>query len=99
MVTIWSTFIFPISLTFCSQKTTMSNYKGSDILIALGERIKKLREKKGLSLRQLAALCNVDHSVISKIEKGNRNITVTTLFELASGLEVPVRKLVDFEVE
>ena len=77
----------------------MSNYKGSDLLVGLGKNVKKLREKKGLSLRQLAALCDVDHSVISKIEKGERNITVSTLFELAKGLEVHVRKLVEFEVE
>lgn len=77
----------------------MSNYKGSEILIRLGENVKRLREKKGFSLRQLAAECNVDHSVISKIEKGDRNITVTTLFELASGLEVPAKKLLEIELD
>jgi len=77
----------------------MSKNKGSATLTSLGERVKKAREKKGLSLRQLAAHCNVDHSVIAKIEKGERNITISTLFELASGLGVPAKKLVDFEVE
>lgn len=77
----------------------MSKNKGSDILNSLGENVKKLRTKKELSLRQLAALCNVDHSVIAKIEKGEINITILTLVELAKGLEVNPKKLVDFEVE
>lgn len=77
----------------------MSKNKGSYILTSLGENAKKLRIKKGLSLRQLATMCNVDHSVIAKIEKGEINITILTLAELASGLEVHPRKLLDFDIE
>lgn len=77
----------------------MATGKGSDILKRLGENIKSLRTKKNLSLRQLAAECNIDHSDIAKIEKGEINITILTLVELAKGLEVNPKKLVDFEVE
>ena len=77
----------------------MATGKTSDVLSKLGDNIKALRTKKKLSLRQLAAQCDVDHSDIAKIEKGERNFTILTLLELAKGLEVHPRKLLDFDIE
>ena len=62
-----------------------------------GENLKKIREAKGISQRSLASSCNVDHSHISRIEKGEKNITVLTILELAGALEVKPKKLLDFE--
>lgn len=63
----------------------------------LGNQIEFLRKEKGLSLRQLAQLCDIDYSDISKIEKGKRNIQVSTILELAKGLDVAPKILFDFE--
>jgi transcriptional regulator with XRE-family HTH domain len=54
----------------------------------LGANIKRLREGKQLSLRELSYACNIDNSKISKIEKGGVNITFTTLIQLAEALEI-----------
>jgi transcriptional regulator with XRE-family HTH domain len=62
--------------------------KTADILKKFGKHIKKLREKQGLSLREMSYACNLDNSKISKIEQGRINITLLTLIELSSGLEV-----------
>jgi transcriptional regulator with XRE-family HTH domain len=59
----------------------------------------KIRKGKGLSQRQLASMCDVDYGKISKIENNKANLTVTTLIELAEGLGVHPRKLLDFEIE
>ena len=64
-----------------------------------GENLKKIREAKGISQRALASSCNVDHSHISRIEKGEKNITVLTILELAGALEVKPKKLLDFEID
>ena len=53
-----------------------------------GANIKRLREGKQLSLRQLSYACNIDNSKIAKIEKGGVNITLTTVWQLAEALEV-----------
>jgi transcriptional regulator with XRE-family HTH domain len=53
-----------------------------------GANIKRLREGKQLSLRQLSYACNIDNSKIAKIEKGGVNITFTTIMQLAEALEV-----------
>jgi transcriptional regulator with XRE-family HTH domain len=65
----------------------------------LGANIKRLRQAKQLSLRQLSYACDIDNSKISKIEKGQVNITFTTILQLAGALEVAPHELLktDFD--
>ncbi|MBN9352183.1 MAG: hypothetical protein J0H55_16005 [Chitinophagaceae bacterium] len=42
---------------------------------------------------------NIDHSDINKIEKGLKNITLITLFDLADGLSIDPKRLLDFEFD
>lgn len=70
-----------------------------EYLKQFGKHLKSMREAKGISQRSLATSCNVDHSHISKIERGEKNITILTVLELANALEVKPRRLLDFEVE
>lgn len=64
-----------------------------------GANLQRVRMEKGLSLRALAANCNLDDSNISKIEQGKFDIQLSTLFELAKGLGVEARVLLEFEGE
>ncbi len=73
----------------------MITRKDEVILQKFGAHLKHLREKKGLSLRELSDACNIDNSKISKIEQGKVNITVLTLLDLASGLEVSAAELLE----
>lgn len=67
--------------------------------IALGKSIEKFRKSQGLSYRQLAQKCDVDHSNISKIEKGKVDLRISTLYELSKGLEIHPRELFGFEMD
>jgi len=58
-----------------------------------GATIQQVREKKRLSLRQVAANCNLDNSKIAKIEDGQFNVSLSTIVELARGLEIHPSKL------
>ncbi len=74
----------------------------SNLLLTFGENLKKIRQEKGLSLRKMATLCNLDDSNISKIENGKFNIqlSMSTIFELAKGLNIKPKELLDFsEIE
>jgi len=71
----------------------------SALQLKFGDYIQKLRERKGLSLRDVAANCELDSSNISKIERGFFNVRLSTIVELAKGLEVPPKKLLDFDFE
>lgn len=75
----------------------MNLEKDEILLKGFGENLKKIRKLKGLSLRALSYECSIDHSDINKIEKGLKNITILTLVELAKGLSVHPKKLLDFE--
>ncbi|WP_423818794.1 helix-turn-helix transcriptional regulator [Salinimicrobium sp. TIG7-5_MAKvit] len=71
------------------------NYKES-FLIKFGHNFGKIRQSKNLSFRSLSQKCDLDYADLNKIEKGKRNITLTTIFELATGLDVHPRELFDF---
>ncbi len=64
-----------------------------------GENLQKIREGKNLSLLQVSYNCTIDDSKISKIEHGKFNVTLSTIIELAKGLEVHHKKLLDFDID
>lgn len=64
-----------------------------------GEHLRELRQKQGLGLRKLAARCNVDHAKISDIENAKEDFTFATFIELAKGLEIHPKKLLDFDFD
>lgn len=75
----------------------MNSKKDIIILNKFGANIRKLREGKGLSQRELSYLCSIDNSKISKIEQGKINITVLTIIELSTALEIPAMELLNFQ--
>ena len=50
----------------------------------LGDRIKKMRKEKGLTLKQLGQLLNLGESTMSMYESGNRNPDYDTLSKMAT---------------
>ncbi|WP_317192450.1 helix-turn-helix domain-containing protein [Flavobacterium macrobrachii] len=66
---------------------------------SFGKQLEKFRVLQGLSYRQLAQRCDLDHSVISKIEKGEVNIQIGTVLELAKGLKAHPKELFDFKFD
>lgn len=49
----------------------------------IGEKLRKLRQEKKLSLRKAAALIDVDAAILSKMERGERRFTKETVQKLA----------------
>ena len=70
-----------------------------EILIKFGENLSDLRKKRNLSLRKLSTLCDVDYSDIKKYEDGDVNPTLSTIVELASGLGIHPKELMEFGVD
>ena len=58
-----------------------------------GKTIQRLRKEKGMSLLDVSYNCSLFDGKISEIEQGKHNITLSTILELAKGLEVPPSKL------
>ena len=62
----------------------------------LGKHIQKIRLSKNMSLLDVSYGCSIDDSRISKIEHGFYDVSVSTLVELAKGLEVHPSDLLSF---
>ncbi|MCO8113938.1 helix-turn-helix domain-containing protein [Acinetobacter lwoffii] len=65
----------------------------SEISIAFGQLVRKHRKEKNISQEKLALLCSLDRSYMGRIERGEVNITIERLYELAKALEIDVHKL------
>jgi transcriptional regulator with XRE-family HTH domain len=74
----------------------MSKYNDKEIQLKFGENLRRIRESKGYSLNDLANRCDIDKSNISKIENGRFNLQLTKILELAKGLGVEAKQLLDF---
>src|SRR5215218_6847906 len=56
----------------------------------IGDRLARLRGERGVKVSALARAIGVSPSLISQIERGQSRPSVSTLFELAQALDVPV---------
>ncbi len=59
----------------------------------LGDNIKKIRARKGMSQGDICRKLDMDRSYMSAIENGKKNITISQLERLAQALGVSVDKL------
>lgn len=66
-----------------------------EIIQKFASRVKKLREKKGLTLVDLEIATGIDESYLSKIELGKKNVSIVILTKLAKGLNVSACDLLD----
>lgn len=75
----------------------MDEERKKAVMKAFGRHLKQIREEKGISLRILEQLSDVDHSQIHRIEKGTSAPSIVTLAALAEALEISLPELVDFK--
>lgn len=65
-------------------------------LIFLGQKVREVRIKKGISQEQLGELAKVHRTYVGMIERGEKNITIFNLRKFAEALGLHVRDLIDF---
>ena len=71
------------------------NTKDSKYFKKLGQRIKDLREEKGLDQKAFAFDCEIGRTQLHMIENGKTNPRLLTLMKIASALEISLSKLVE----
>ena len=67
-----------------------------DIKIAVGKRIKELRNKLGISQEELANIAELDRTYITSVECGKRNISIVNVEKLANALNVSLSEFFNF---
>jgi transcriptional regulator with XRE-family HTH domain len=55
-------------------------------LLMFGERVRKLRQRLGLSQEALADLCGLHRTYVGGVERGERNVGLLNLLRLARAL-------------
>jgi transcriptional regulator with XRE-family HTH domain len=71
---------------------------GFDIELGkLGERIRKIRKAKALTLVDLQLLSGIHDTDLSRIERGLDNIEFLTVYKIAKGLDLATKELLDYD--
>ena len=62
----------------------------------VGEKIRQLRQEKGLKQEEFAELAGIDYSYLNQLENGKRNPTVEMLDKIAKALDTTPENLLSF---
>lgn len=66
-----------------------------DYLRKLGERIKSLRKQKKLTLSSLCYKNDLEPSTVSRVEKAQVDVKISTLVKIADALGIKINDLVN----
>ncbi|MDG3088502.1 XRE family transcriptional regulator [Vibrio hannami] len=62
---------------------------------ALGEKLKNIRNKMGLSLSEVSSRTGVSKTMLSQIERSESMPTIATIWKIANGLKIKLETLLD----
>ncbi len=74
----------------------MNEIRDRERLQKFGKNLRNIREGLKLSLDDVVANSDVTKGNLSNIENGKKDFTFTTLLEIANGLGVSPKELLDF---
>lgn len=65
------------------------------LLKKIGCNIKKYREAKAITQKELSSMCQLHRNYISSVENGKRNLSLNSLEKIANGLNVKIERLLE----
>jgi transcriptional regulator with XRE-family HTH domain len=65
----------------------------TDINKSFGGIVRQLRHKAGMTIEELALASKVSRAMLSSVERGEKSPTLSVLTGIASGLDVPISRL------
>src|ERR671933_40195 len=65
----------------------------------LGQRLRALRKQKGFSQERLGRRSGLSGKFIGEVERGEKSISVDSLYHIAAALETPLRDLIDVRAD
>lgn len=71
----------------------MPHVSPDDFTKQVGKVLRKLRKEREMTLEELADLTGVSKLTLGKIERGEANPSLTTIWKIANGLRIPISSL------
>ncbi len=69
------------------------SHAGDEVLVNLGDAVRRARTQRGLSQEALAVDAELDRSYVGGIERGEHNLTVMNLKKIADALDTRMSAL------
>jgi len=70
--------------------------KNDNLLKKFGAKLAYIRKSKKLSQMKLAEIVDINFNYIGQIERGEANVTISTMMILADALDIEMKELFDF---
>jgi len=74
------------------------NVKNKEFTIAFGKSLVSLRKNACLTQEELANDADIPLSQVGRIERGEVNTTISTVYVLAKAMDLDVAELFDFKI-
>src|SRR5919108_5835200 len=78
-----------------SPRTTVGERAVPHVRKFLGQRLRELRKQRGLSQERLGERSSLSGKFIGEVERGEKSISIDSLYRVSVALEVPLRQLTD----
>jgi len=65
----------------------------------LGQRLRALRKQRGLSQERLGERSSLSGKFIGEVERGEKSISIDSLYHVSVALEIPLRELTDVRTD
>ncbi len=66
-----------------------------ELLFKIGQSVRYLRQKEGISQEELAFRANLNLNSISTLERGLNNVKIKTLYSIANALNVQIDEILN----
>ncbi|RAI12795.1 MAG: transcriptional regulator [Candidatus Melainabacteria bacterium] len=66
-----------------------------ELLFKIGQSVRYLRQKEGISQEELAFRANLNLNSISTLERGLNNVKIKTLYSIAKALNVKIEEILN----
>jgi len=77
----------------------VNNVRDIEFIKAFGINLKKLRTENKVSQEELANSSDIPISQIGRIERGEINTTISTVYAISKALEINIKELFNFTIE
>lgn len=79
-----------------SNKRTDRSTKDRQLLLEIGDNIRRVRKQRGYSQEEFADIAGFSRSYYTEIETGKRNISILNLIKIVEALKVNPSELIGF---